>query len=117
MVANISGFAVLFVLAVATALEVHFLLRGSLGVLLDEVVKCPSCTTFYTRVLAIGLLLIALSSVLGTTFDLNEDAAFMEYVWRIAGGLSSAFNGIFLFLTGYIFLVMIPVAVLRRRSE
>lgn len=115
--ANICGFAVLSVVAIATALEIHFLLRGSLGVLLDEVVKCPSCTTFFTRVLAIGLLLIAVSSVLDTTFNLDADASFMEYVWRIAGGLSSVFYGVFLFLTGYIFVIMILVAVLRRRSE
>ncbi|MSR56866.1 MAG: hypothetical protein EXS05_04250 [Planctomycetaceae bacterium] len=117
MAANICGFAVLLVLAVVTALVAHFLLRRSLHALLDEVVKLPPCTTFYTRLLAIGLIFIALSAVLDTQFDLKEDAAFMEYVWKIADGLSSTFSMICLFLTGYLFVATILVAVLRRKSE
>lgn len=117
MIENIYGFAVLFVLAGVTALIVIFLLRKSLGALLENVVKLPSCTTFYTRLLSIGLVCIALSSALGTSFDLKKDAAFMEYVWKISSGLSAAFGRTCLFLTGFLIIVTILVAVLRKRSE
>jgi len=114
---NICGSTVLFVLAVATALLVYFLVRKSLRALLDDVAKLPPCTTFYTRLLAIGLIFIALSSALDTKFDLKKEAAFMEYVWNIADGLSSAFGYICLFLAGYLVVVTILVAVLRRTSD
>ena len=114
---NICGSTVLFVLAVATALLVYFLVRKSLRALLDDVAKLPPCTTFYTRLLATGLIFIALSSALDTKFDLKEEAAFMEYVWKIAGGLSSAFGYICLFLAGYLLVVTILVALLRRTSD
>ena len=117
MANNIWGFAVLLILALVAALLAHFLLRGSLRALLDDVVKLSPCTTFYTRLLAIGLIFIALSAVLNAKFDLEENAAFMEYVWRIAGGLSSTLGNICLFLTGYLFVATILLAVLRRKSE
>lgn len=117
MTGYICGFAVLLVLALVTALVAYFLLRKNLEGLLDDVVKLPPCTTFYTRLLAIGLIFIALSGALNTRFDLKEDAAFMEYVWKIAGGLSTTFGWICLFLTGYLFVATILVAVLRRKSE
>lgn len=117
MVDNVSGFAVLLVLSILTALAVQFLVRKSLRALLDDVVKLPPCTTFYTRVLAIALVFIALSAALDTQFALEEDAAFMEYVWTIADGLSSVFGSICLFMMGYLIVITVLVAVLRRRSE
>lgn len=105
----------LFILALATAIVVHLLIRTSLRGLLDETIKLPAGTTFYTRILLIGLLFIALSATLKTGFTLNDGAAFMEYVWRVGDGLSSAFGNICLFLVGYLFIVTILVAVLRRK--
>ena len=117
MTGNIFGFAALLVLAVGTALVVYLLLQRSLRALLEDLVKLPACITFYTRLLAIGLVLIPLSAVLGVSFTLGADAAFMEYVWKIAGGLSSAFGMICLFITGYLLVATILVAVLKRKSE
>ena len=117
MMANIYGFSALLVLAVGTALVVQLLLRKSLRALLDDVAKLPACTTFYTRVLAIGLVFIALSAVLGVSFTLGADAAFMEYVWKVAGGLSSNFGMICLYLAFHLLIVTVLVAVLKRKSE
>jgi len=117
MIDNICGFGVLFVLSVVTALMVFSLLRNCLRALLENVVKLPPCTTFYTRLLAIGLVSIALSAALGTQFDLKKDAAFMEYIWKIASGLSSTFGQTCLFLAGYLVVVTVLVAALRRQSE
>ena len=115
MVENIYGFAVLFILSLATALVVHLLVRKSLRDLLDDTVKLPSGTTFYTRILLIGLFLIALAATVETNFNLKEGSAFMEYVWKVGDGLSSAFGNICLFLAGYLLLITILVAVLRRK--
>jgi hypothetical protein len=117
MLANIYGFIVLFALAVFTALTVHSLMRKSLHALLDDLVQLPPCTTFYSRVLVIGVIFIALSSALDTNFILKADAAFMEYVWKIADGLSRVFGLICLFLVGYLIVVTVLVAALRRRRD
>ena len=117
MTGNMIGFSVLALLAVGAALVVNLLLQRSLRALLEDLVKLPACTTFYTRLLAIGLVFIALSAVLDVSFTLGADAAFMEYVWKIAGGLSSAFGMICLYLASYLFVVTILVAVLKRKSE
>ena len=117
MTGNIVGFSILLVLSIATALLAFFLLRNNLRSLLDDVVKLPPCTIFYTRLMAIGLIFIALSSALDVSFNLKENAAFMEYVWKISDGLSSAFGMICLFLTGYLFVTTILVAILRRKNE
>ena len=117
MIENTCGFAVLLVLSIGVALLIYLLVRESLRSLLDDVVTLPSGTTFYTRILAIGLFFIALHGALGTVFDLKKEAAFMEFVWKIAGGLSSTFGLICLFLIGYLLILTILVAVLRRRHE
>ncbi len=117
MLQNLSGFVVLLIISIAISLLVYALARKSLCGLLDEVVKLPSGTTFYMRLFLIGLVFIALSSALDTEFVLKEDAAFMEYVWRIADGLSSVFGITCLFITGYLFLVTILIAVLRHRHD
>lgn len=114
---NIAAFVVLFVVAGVSALLVIALLQKSLRLLLEDVVKLPACTTFYSRVLSVGLVFIALSGALGVKFDLKKDAAFMEYVWKVANGLSATFGNTCLFLLGFLIVVTILVAVLRRRSE
>jgi len=45
-----------------------------------------------------------------------DDAAFMEYVWRIGDGLASVFGSLVLFLLAYLFLVTLMLLVLRRRD-
>jgi predicted ferric reductase len=115
MVESIYGFAALFILSLATALVVHLLVRKSLRDLLDNTVKLPSGTTFYARILVIGLYLIALAAAVQTNFNLKEGSALMEYVWKVGDGLASAFGNICLFIAGYLLLITILVAVLRRK--
>jgi hypothetical protein len=117
MTGNALSFAVLAILAVATALVLHALVRESLRHLLDEVIRLPAATVFYTRLLLIGLLFIALAATLGVKFDLGSQAAFMEYVWKVAEGLSAVFGRACIFLATYLALVTVLVAVLRNRHE
>jgi len=115
--ANVWGFVTLFVLSVGIAMVVYAVVRRSLRSLLDETIRVPSGTTFYSRILFIGLLFLALYSAIGTPFDLKEEAPFMEYVWKIAGALSTAFALWCLFLAAYLVVVTILAAALRRRNE
>lgn len=117
MLNNICAFVVLFSISLGTAAVVYAVVSKSLGTLLDEVIRLPSGTTFYLRLFLTGLVLIAFSSVLKTTFDLKVGSAFMEYVWKVAGGVSSTFGDTCLFLLGYLVVVTVLVAVLRRRDD
>jgi hypothetical protein len=116
MSGNAYGFVVLAVIAVGIALMVYMLVRRSLCSLLDKVVKLPAITTFYLRTFLIGLIFIALSSALKTSFNLKAESAFIEYVWQIADGLSSAFGITCLFLIGYLTLLTIIIVVLKNRK-
>ena len=117
MVQNISSFVVLIAISIAISLLVYILARKSLRDLLEEVIKLPSGTTFYMRLFLIGLIFIALSSALDREFNLKEGSAFMEYVWKIADGLSSVFGITCLFITGYLVLITILIVVLRHRHD
>ena len=105
-------------LAVLTALIVDFLIRKNLRLLLDDLVKLPSCTIFYSRILTIGLLFIAFYAALEfSSYDLKADSAFMEYVWKVAHVLSSVFGSICLFLVAYLIVMTVLVVTLRRKYD
>jgi len=117
MTENICWFGVLVTLTVACALSVTVLVHKNLRALLDEVIKLPSGTTFYSRVFNTGVLFVALSAAFDVPFDLKSDSATMEYVWKVADGLSSALSMTCLFLTAYLLLVTILIAVLKGRHD
>jgi hypothetical protein len=114
---NAWGYLVLVAASLVVALLVYGLVRRSLRGLLDKVVAIPAGTTFYSRMLAIVLLFVALNSVLDKQFDFKQDAAFMEYVWRIAGVLATEFGLLCIIVAVYLVLITILVAALGRRNE
>jgi predicted PurR-regulated permease PerM len=112
------AFCVSFVVVVAVALLVYRLIRPSLRQLLEEITILPSATEFYLRSFAIIVFFVAVSSALGSTHsDLNSTSRFMEYVWSIADTLKSSMEGIFAVLLGYVAMITILVASLRRRQQ
>jgi len=117
MTANIYGFAVLFVVSIGTAAIIFGLVYKSLRSLLDEVIKLPEGTTFYTRLFLVGLVLVAGSAMLEEPFNLKAGSPFMEFTWKVAEGLSEVFGDTCLFLVAYLALVTILVATLRRKNE
>jgi len=117
LVGNIWGFIILLVLGIAIPLLVYLLVRKSLRALLNEVAGLPAASTFYARLLLLGVLFASLAKVLEIEFDLKKGSAFMEYVWKVADGLASAFGLICLFLAGFLIVITIIVATLRRRHE
>ncbi|MBN2120544.1 MAG: hypothetical protein JW734_05775 [Candidatus Omnitrophica bacterium] len=117
MLGNILSFLALAILSFGGCFLIYILIEKSLRHLLDEVIKLPSGTTFYLRVFSISLTLLILSTLLEVKFTFTEQTRFMEYVWRIASGVSTISGYICLFLLGYLLLVTILVAALRRRNE
>ena len=114
---NIFGFCALVVLAGASALAVYVIMKKSLDALITDLTGIKQCSEFYTRLLAIGLLLIAFSAILGTSFTFGPSAAFMEYVWHIASGLSTAYSEMIFYISAFLILVTILVAALRHKSD
>jgi len=114
---NTWGFVATIVLSLGTVVMVWALVRRGLRALIDGTVGIAAATTFYARVFVIGLLFVALTSLLGARFDFGPDAAFMEYVWRIASVLSGQLGLSCIFLGVYLVLVTILAAALGRRNE
>ena len=117
MSSNNTAFLILITLSLLTSLGIYTLISRSLRNLLTEIVRVPACTIFFTRSLLICLTCVTLSSAIGRTFDLRADAAFIEYVLKIAPGLSPIFLHTWLFLLGYLVLVTVIVAVRGGRNE
>lgn len=112
-----TAYLILIALSLLTSLGIYILISISLRNLLGEIVRVPACTTFFNRSLVICLICVSLSDAIGQTFDLRADAAFMEYVLKIAPGLSPVFLHTWLFLLGYLALVTVIVAVRSGRNE
>lgn len=112
MVPNIIGFIVLLVISIGVAFLVYALVQKYLRALLDKVVKVKAGTAFYIRIFTIGLVFIALSAALDVEFSLKQGAVIMEYVWKVADGLSKVFGQTTLFIFGYLILITILIAVL-----
>lgn len=114
MLSNILGFSILMAISLVIAVVVFALINKHLCAILDEVVKLPACTTLYSRILLIGLLFTSAAASLDITFDLKEDTAFMEYVWKVASGLSEVFSSIFWFFVAYLVVITVIITVLRK---
>ncbi|HYM75215.1 MAG TPA: hypothetical protein VE377_04485 [Candidatus Dormibacteraeota bacterium] len=111
------AFVCSLVVVVVVAVLVDRLLRPSLRQLLEEVTGLPAATEFYLRSFAIVVFFVAAAACLGSTHsDLKSDSRFMEYVWSVAGDLQSVLQGIFGVLLGYVALITILIAALRRRQ-
>jgi len=114
---NLAGVIILLALALLMTFGIWALVSKSLEGLLNQTLILPEGTTFYLRTFLLGLLLAALAGTLGATFNLKPSDPFMEYVWRVAGGLHEVCEYFFGFLLGYLVLVTILVAVLRSKHE
>ena len=114
---NVLGFTTLFIISLGMAVIVYVSFRKTLGSLLDEVVKIPSATTFYLRVFFVCLFFLTLSAIFKTTFDLEDGRPFMEFVWKVASGLSTFFGNISFSLVVFLLFMTILVVVLRRQND
>jgi len=115
MVPNIIGFVILLVISIGAVLLVYALVQESLRKLMDKVIRLKAGTAFYVRIFLIGLVFIALSAALDVEFSLKPGAVAMEYVWKIADGLSNVFGQTTLFIFGYLILVTILIAALVKK--
>lgn len=113
---NVVGFLLLLAEVVGIALVVYFLLRGQVRALITPCVG-EAASAFFVRVLLLGLLLAALGGSVDTGFNVEVGSPSLEYVWRVASGLSGALTGLVLFLFGYVTLLTVLVSALGRRGD
>jgi len=112
------AFSVSFVIVIALAFLVDRLIRPSLRKLLDEITALPPATDFYLRSFSIVVFFMALATAVGSAHgDVNPGSHFMEYVWSISSDLKDVLQGIFGILLGYVAMITILVAALRRRQS
>ena len=114
---NLAGFVILLLLSFGLTLAIWAAVSKSLKALLDQVVKLPDGTTFYVRSFLILILLGAAAGANGPAFNLKITDPFMEYVWRVTGGLEDVCQYLLGILLGYVALVTVLVIVLRFRHE
>jgi len=111
------AFLISFVVVLSIVFLVDRLIRPSLRQLVDELTGLPAATEFYLRSFLIIVLFIAVSTVIGSSHsDLKEGSRFMEYVWSVADDLKDVLQAIFGVLLGYVAMITILVAALRRRQ-
>jgi len=111
------AFWISLVAVLAIVYFVDRVIRPSLRKLLDEITALPAATEFYLRSFVIVILFVAVAAAVGSTHsDLKPESHFMEYVWSVAGDLQSVLQGIFGVLLGYVAMITILVAALRRRQ-
>jgi hypothetical protein len=115
--ANTYAFIALLILSVALAIGLFLALRDALQGLLQRTVRLPDGVTFYLRSFFVLLFFSALGGAMGFTFDLKPDSHFMEYVWRVASGLSNVLAQMLLYLGGYLVLTTIILASLKIRDD
>src|SRR5258708_35104558 len=102
MSASTYAFIALFVLSAALAIGLFLPLRDALQGLLQRSVRLPDGVTFYLRSFFVLLFFSAMAGALGFTSDLKPGSHFMEYVWKIASGLSNVLEQMLLYLGGYL---------------
>jgi len=117
MTANAYAFLALFVLSAAVAVGLFLPLRNALQGLLQRTVRLPDGITFYLRSFFILLFFSALGGALGSNFDLKPGSPFMEYVWRVASGLSNVLGAVLLYLGGYLVLTTVILATLKIKDD
>jgi len=114
---ELRAFMVLLLLSLAVPIVLFFPLRSSLRELLQHTVKIDAGVTFYLRSFLLVLFLSALSAAIGYSFDLKPDARFIEYVWKVARGLSETLEKTLWFTVVYAVLITILVATLKIKKD
>jgi hypothetical protein len=117
MSANTYAFIALFVLSAALAIGLFLPLRDALRGLLQRTVRLPDGVTFYLRSFFVLLFFSALGGALGFTFDLKPGSHFMEYVWKVASGLSNVLEQMLLYLGAYLVLTTVILATLKIKDD
>jgi len=113
---NAVSFLIDVLIAVGLVLILYTVLGKNLRELLDKVIRLPAGSAFYMRALVLILLCGALSKVVSGIHQ-KPDAHFMEYVWAVAGDISSVFDNLFVILLAYVAIVTVLVVVLRPKNE
>jgi hypothetical protein len=115
--ANTYAFLTLFALSAGLAAGLYLPLRDALQGLLQRTVRLPDGVTFYLRSFFVLIFFSALGGALGFTFDLKPGSHFMEYVWKVASGLSNVLGQMLVYLGGYLVLTTVILAALKIKDD
>ncbi|HVN19663.1 MAG TPA: hypothetical protein VMU05_12840 [Dongiaceae bacterium] len=111
------AFLASFLLVLVIVFLTDRFLRPGLRHLLEEVTALPAATEFYLRAFVTVIFFIGAAAALGSTHsDLKPESHFMEYVWSVADDMKDVLQGIFGVLLGYVAMITILLAALRRRQ-
>lgn len=115
---RLAGFLILLLLSLAVPTILFFPLHSSLRNLLERTVRLPAGVAFYVRSFGLILFISAISAAIGTSFDdMKTGAHFMEYVWKVAGGLSSSMQLCLGLAVVYLVVISILVATLKVNND
>ncbi len=114
---DIGAFLVLLALSLVVPIILFGLLRDSLRELLEHTVKLPGGVVFYLRSFLLVLFLSALSVAVGASFELPAGSHFMQFVWKVAEGVSSSMQSALLTVGVYVVVVTILIATLKIKDD
>ncbi len=112
----------LFVLAAIVSLGfvmlLYRLINGFLRSLLDDLLDMPAATSFYSRLLLVSMVVIALAGISDASFEgLGEDAEIMEYIWQVIDFFEAVLSPILIIIGLFLVAVTVLLAALKPRSE
>ncbi len=114
---NLGAYLILLVLSLAVPTILFLLLRDSLRELLEHTVKLPGGVTFYLRSFLLILFLSALAAAVGVSYELPAGSRPIQFVWNVAGGVSSSMESALLTLGVYVVVVTILIATLKIKDD
>jgi len=101
----------------ALAAWVFLSVRASLVALIDQLVRLPAATAFFSRVFMLCLTLGAAEKILESRTELGPDANFMEGVWKVASGVGDGMETLLILLLAFLGMMTVLVAVLAGRRD
>ncbi len=110
-------YLVLVLTAVGVAVGMHSMLRRSLREILGNLVRLDGVSTFYERVLLLGLILTCVGWAFDAAFSSDAETTFMDHLWDYADGLGDVLTYAALYLLAFAVLLTVLVSTLGRHRE
>jgi len=103
--------------AFGVAVGIYSMLRRSLKEILGSLVRLQGVSTFYERVLLLGLVLTSVGWALDASFRPDAESSFMDHLWDYADGLADVFVYTALFSGAFAVLLTVLISSLGRHRD
>lgn len=107
----------LVVTAFGVAVGIYSMLRRSLRETLGNLVRLAGVSTFYERVLLVGLVLTCVGWALDASFGPDAESSFMDHLWDYADGLGDVLVYAALFSGAFAVLITVLISSLGRHHD